>query len=212
MALVVHPNLVAGPHGPCVTINRSGKLRPIYLQQSVLDQACGPHCVYMAMMILKLVSRSQLLIMSRGDDEYHPLFNSWLMAQSYWLHGTPTRGLLRLFAGLEDKITLTAIDETSTKVNQYLASNYQAHDVYIINIFNWRANLDHWLLVVGQKIEADGSTSWLTIDPYTPPLGNQLFSGKLKTTKGKISSYHMNNGKVWQAKASALLRIQLEHD
>ncbi|MCB5195688.1 hypothetical protein [Deefgea salmonis] len=205
--LVIHSNLTLGPKGPSVSTTPNGKKRPVYLQQSILDKACGPHCVYMALLIFKLLSRTQLMTMAEGDDETHIMFDSWLMAQDYWLHCTPLRGLVRIFAPFKDQLKFSSIQGSNKDSIRFLLDQHTPETLFIANIVNWRAHLDHWVLIIGVETSECGEMNKLyVLDPLIPPEHGNLHSSIVHRKSVSSNRYEFQD-KSWTITINEVLAI-----
>lgn len=131
-----HPSLKASPHGPAV------KNMPLHLHQSNLDGACGPHCAYMALLLLGIIRHDDLDALPRSRQRR--LSSMWKQTERRYFVGS--------HAGhLQSALKPYARDlSCSIRRSNCIAATLAVLDesgVGIVQIVNDEFN--HWVLAVG---------------------------------------------------------------
>src|SRR3954465_15318605 len=101
----VSAGLGGGAHG-CGIIDR-GRYQPVFVQQGDLDGACGTHCLFMALMAMRAMPRSQFFRMGTrkvGAD----LRRLWRLAQSFYFSGTDCSDFKRLLELVKGRVHFEA--------------------------------------------------------------------------------------------------------
>lgn len=143
----------------------SKNLEPIFLNQGSIDGACGPYCVFMALLItgavtldevhelwkIKLSTRLGKLV--KGMREHDTLFSD----------GTTIIDLATLLDNSFGKILKTATSEASgKKLIPFIIAQLKNNYPVIVGVKN--GNFAHWLLAVGFEKEEDVSKLFF-LDP-----------------------------------------------
>src|SRR5690242_1526740 len=79
--------ITLGEQGPSVRIE--GQEEPFFLRQSSLDCACGPNCLFMALMALGFFKREMLT--GDGVPQSSTVRKMWQQAKKYHFVGTGLR-------------------------------------------------------------------------------------------------------------------------
>ena len=150
--------------GKVVTI-KNGVYVPVFLKQGSLDGACGPYCLFMALLIVGAVSNKEL------DELWHIKLNTRLGKlikamrehDTLFSDGTTIKELKKLLSKSFGKIIDTEINESSGKSIIPFVINHLQQDVsVIVGIKN--KDMAHWLLAVGFE-KKDKVTKILFLDP-----------------------------------------------
>lgn len=131
-----HSSLKAASHGPAV------RNMPIHLQQSTLDGACGPHCAYMALLLLGIIRRDDLDGLPRSRQRR--LSSMWKQTERRYFvgsHAGHLQSALKPYAR-----DLSCSIRRSNCIATILAVLDDA-GVGIVQIGNDEFN--HWVLAVG---------------------------------------------------------------
>ena len=168
-----HPELKPSRYGPLV-----GRT-PSLLRQSDLDGACGHHCVLMALMVLRVLKRTDLSNLPRARSK--SLSHMWRMTSMNYFAGTTASDLQYMLAHYETIIeTRTRRSNQIARVLDVLADS----GVAIVGIRNSRLN--HWVLAAGVGgLEIDGEmkpSHLLIIDPGNAHVPLSVWNAMLAVT------------------------------
>ena len=144
----IHPNVVAGPKGPATKLTKNGNLQAIHLRQSHLDEACGVHCVFMALIALRIVKRKAL------DDSpplrmKRPVAAMWHRASSRWFGGLFVGGLVNVLKPIANRVSIKISRATDSKLLEFVVDQLAKERFVIMGIQNAQAGVYHWVLAVG---------------------------------------------------------------
>jgi hypothetical protein len=166
----VSAGLVGGALG-CGIISR-GRYQPVFVQQGDLDGACGTHCLFMALMAMRVVPRAQFFRMDErrmGVD----LRRLYRLARSYYFSGTDSRDFKKLLGLMAPKIDYDVTEATDSAAEQFI-SKYLAHGrLVIVGLECAARRLNHWVLAIGQSGIERGkvfeASNFLIVDPSDEP-------------------------------------------
>jgi len=166
----VSAGLVGGAQG-CGIISH-GKYRPVFVQQGDLDGACGTHCLFMALMAMRVIPTSRFFPMDErrmGAD----LRRLYRLARTFYFSGTDSRDFRKLLRLVRPKIEFDATEATDTAAEQFIAKHLQHGRLVIVGIESAARKLNHWVLAIGQAgIEHKGvfqPRKFLIVDPGDDP-------------------------------------------
>lgn len=151
-----HPSIKPGMLGPLIGST------PLHLHQSDLDGACGHHCLFMALMILGVLKRTDLGGLPRPKSK--SLSQLWRITPTNYFSGATATDLQYMLAHYE-----TVIETRIRRKNQIarVLDVLMNSGVAIVGIRN--ASMDHWALAVGVGgLESAGEIeprSLLILDP-----------------------------------------------
>lgn len=150
-AILMHPNIVAGPNGPSTRPPGGGGLQLIHIRQSQMDEACGVHCVFMALIALHLVPRKRIedvrtSLMSRA------IALTWRNARRRWFGGLFVGGIERCLKPLSETLLVQNCRASGKRVVQFAVSELAQEKLVIIGIENASTALYHWVLAVGYSM------------------------------------------------------------
>jgi len=166
----VSAGLVGGAHG-CGIISH-GKYRPVFVQQGDLDGACGTHCLFMALMAMRVIPTAQFFRMDErrmGAD----LRRLYRLARTFYFSGTDSRDFRKLLRLVRPKIQFTATEATDTAAEQFIARHLECGKLVIVGIESAARKLNHWVLAIGRAgTERSGifiPRRFLIVDPGDDP-------------------------------------------
>ena len=166
----VSAGLVGGAQG-CGIISH-GKYRPVFVQQGDLDGACGTHCLFMALMAMRVVPRAQFLRMDERKMGAG-LRRLYRLAQSFYFSGTDSRDFRKLLGLVRPKIEFDATEVTDTAAERFVARHLDRGRLVIVGLEDAARKLNHWVLAIGQAgIEQSGHfrvRRFLIVDPGDSP-------------------------------------------
>ena len=137
----------------------------VFLKQGSLDGACGPYCIFMALLIVGAVSSDKL------DDLWQIKLNTRLGKliklirehDTLFNEGTSLNELKKLLSESFGKIVATEINESRGKaIIPFVIKNLEQDFPVIVGIKN--KDMAHWLLAVGFEKE-ESATKILFLDP-----------------------------------------------
>lgn len=185
----LHPAIKPSKYGPVV----GG--RPVHLQQSDLDGACGPHCAIVALMILGLVHRDDLDTLPRSRKKR--LTALWRRSERNYFRGTYPEQLRSVLAPYGKELDCSIErDECVARVINVL----HATGLGIMNISN--DDFNHWVLVVGSGGTEVRSryrpASLLILDPSHATLPMSAWNAMLSVRSGRLErhTYNTADGRV----------------
>jgi hypothetical protein len=166
----VSAGLVGGARG-CGIISH-GKYRPVFVQQGDLDGACGTHCLFMALMAMRVIPRAQFF---RADERRMgaDLRRLYRLAQSFYFSGTDSRDFKKLLGLMQPKIEYEATEATDTAAEHFIAKHLEQGRLVIVGLESAARKLNHWVLAIGQAgVERSGAFEarrFLLVDPSDDP-------------------------------------------
>jgi hypothetical protein len=166
----VSAGLVGGAEGCGIVTN--GKYRPVFVQQGDLDGACGTHCLFMALMAMRVIPTTQFFRMDErrmGAD----LRRLYRLARTFYFSGTDSRDFRKLLRLVRPKVDFDATEATDTAAEQFIARHLEFGRLVIVGIESAARKLNHWILAIGQAgIEQQGvfkPRRFLIVDPGDEP-------------------------------------------
>lgn len=166
----VSAGLIGGARG-CGIVSH-GKYRPVFVQQGDLDGACGTHCLFMALMAMRVIPRAQFF---RADERRMgaDLRRLYRLAQSFYFSGTDTRDFRKLLRLMQPKIEYEATEATDTAAEHFIARHLEHGRLVIVGLESAARKLNHWVLAIGQAgVERSGvfqPQRFLLVDPSDNP-------------------------------------------
>jgi hypothetical protein len=150
----IHPNVVAGPKGPSTRQTSNQKLQAIHLRQSHLDEACGAHCVCMALIGLRIVKRKALED-SPPSRMTRPMSAMWRKASVGWFGGLSVGGLVNVLKPFANRVSIKISRATDRKLLQFVVDQLAKERFVIVGIQNAKAGVYHWVLAVGYGVKRE---------------------------------------------------------
>lgn len=158
--------LIPGVQGP-VMRDGQGVLQSVFLRQSHIDGACGQHCLFMALMMLGVFGREEVLGTKRRK--------SWLLghiqkrSQSYHFEGTTVRSLRHIVAPLRKTLVCEYANKADNAIRDFSLNQLQRGRLVVVGLENHGKGMWHWVLAIGvageQKNERFVPTHLLLLDP-----------------------------------------------
>lgn len=177
----------------------------VHLRQGDLDGACGPYCLFSALIALGLLQRADVLEnMSfwKGSSREGRLRDALKKFGVLSSGGTFGWDLVELTSYYKRKGLVARHDEASKKhVMQTICDAIDAGGLPIVGV-GWPGGGGHWLLVVGyQGVEKDGHvqrTHLLCLDPWQESPKASLWNTVIEVyhaegasaNQGRLSSNH----------------------
>lgn len=203
----------------------SGEL--VHLRQGDLDGACGPYCLFSALITLGLLQRDDLLenmALWKGSSRGGRLRDALKKFGVLSSDGTFGWNLVELTSYYKRKGLITKHDEASKKqVMQTVCGAIDAGGLPIIGV-DWPGGGGHWLLVVGYQGVKDGDhlqrTHLLCLDPSLESPKASLWNAVIEVydaegasaNQGRLSSNHWDmRGEVTkcQIKDAVILSVDI---
>lgn len=145
----------------------------VFLRQGSMDGACGPYCVFMALIILGIIDYSQAtnLWLTKGSSKLGKLIKAMREHDVFIQNGTFVEDLNTLIAQSFKKDVVTqSTSDGGRKVIDFTVNSLKNNAPVIVGIKG--VDLAHWLLAVGFE-ENNGVVSKLFfLDPSASEVGN----------------------------------------
>ncbi len=139
----------------------------LHLRQSMLDAACGIHCVAMCLIALDLVKRSAILAM--GQRRHGLAADIYKLFEGSWKSGIYPEQLVDALQALELPIEVRAAHGFDSGVDQFAADCLKRAELTLLAYESVRDCHRHYLLGVGCGGLVDGQSmridSLLVLDP-----------------------------------------------
>lgn len=173
--ILVSPLLAVSSDGPVAIRNNE----QVHLRQGDLDGACGPYCIFMALIAMGIMTRSEAQNMHTWDGRtLEAKFRENLEQFGAFIrNGTEGKDLVGFAKHFKSR-GIKAVHLEGTKKIIFLEAKNAIDqcNLPIIEV-NWQGGGAHWLLVVGyQGVDNDGNTKLthlLCLDPSeTNPKAN----------------------------------------
>jgi hypothetical protein len=168
--------LIDTTHEGPVATGPDGEEQRVHLMQGSVDGACGPYCLFMALLALGLVAREDLLAGNHGAKKKGGLAKLLRLCDQYgpfFQDGTNLSDLTTLVKkSFGKKAGISVYDKSSgNALKQFVTTNVEANRPVVLGIdFSEGA---HWVLVVGLEyaVDDEGHRSlcrFLVLDPGDP--------------------------------------------
>ena len=205
----VHPNVVATKHGPAVSMRGRRGPQPIHLRQGQIDGACGPHCVLMALMALRVVRRGWVIDWPATAP--HAVKTALRLTSKWYFSGTDVRNLAQLLKPLHRSVTTRVSKASHSAVIPFILENLAEERLVVVGVKNGANRLDHWTLVVGvagvQKREHFTPQHFLLLDPSEDPLPFLQWNSTLTVTAHQPRS----RARLWRERDGKSMNVTLHH-
>jgi hypothetical protein len=119
-----------------------------HLRQSDVDGACGPHCVFMALVALGAVSRSWMTH-GKGKRERSPRAAMWRLAAPMFMTGTEAADLAAMLKPLRSRVAVEVCLRGDGLAVKFAIQALLEQKLVVLGLHNWSIGLDHWVLGVG---------------------------------------------------------------
>jgi hypothetical protein len=150
--------------GKVVTL-KSNSYEAVFLKQGSLDGACGPYCLFMALLIVGAIRKKELDDLWNIDRKKRlgKLIKAMLDHDTLFGEGTSLIDLEKLLSKSFKKVINTEINEFSGKsIIPFVIEQLKQDCPVIVGIKN--RDMAHWLLAVGFEKE-ESVTKLLFLDP-----------------------------------------------
>jgi len=152
--------------GP-IALGPDGGYQDVHLYQGSIDGACGPYCVFMGLLSLGLIDRGVVTGLENVSKKTSlgKLLSLLSQYQGFFREGTELEELESLLLNThKTKLKLKRHNGKGVDTRAFIEDAIVEDAPVILRIRN--SNLDHWVLVVGIKYDADGGvTGYLVLDP-----------------------------------------------
>jgi hypothetical protein len=197
----VHPNVIATKNGPAVSVWGRRGPQPIHLRQGQMDGACGPHCVMMALLALRVVRRGW--VTNSPSNAPRAVKAALRLTSKWYFCGTAVRDLAKLVQPLHRSVTASISKASHAAVVPFILDNLAEERLVIVGINNGANQLKHWTLAVGvagvQKRDNFQPQHFLLLDPSEDPISLLQWNSTLAVTAARPRSrarlWHERNGK-----------------
>lgn len=153
-------------NGSLVT-NRLKRHNSIFLKQGSMDGACGPYCVFMALLILGVINYNQAtnLWIVDEDKALGKLVKKMKEHKTLFQDGTHLHELEGLLKNsFKEKLSISANTNRGKDIIQFTIEKLNENQPVIVGVVG--KNLAHWLLAVGyEQSEEDEGVKLLFLDP-----------------------------------------------
>jgi len=205
----VHPNVIATTSGPAVTIGGRRGPQPIHMRQGEMDGACGPYCVLMALMALRVVRRGWVTYSAakapRGVRAALRLTSKW------YFSGTAVRDLAELVQPLNRLVTTRTSKASHAALVPFILDNLAEGRLVVVWINNSARRLKHWTLVLGvagvQKRDNFTPQHFLLLDPSEDPIPLLQWNSTLAVTAAAPGS----RARLWLERNGKSTLVTLQH-
>jgi len=194
--MTVSPLLIVSPQGP----KASSTKEMVHLRQGDLDGACGPYCLFMALIALGLLNRHEATHMSEWDGRSREgkLREALKDFGSLISNGTYGSDLVLLTDFFKVKrLSAKHVQGSKKHVFQVAAEAIAENRLPVIGV-RWSGGGSHWLLVIGfQGVEQDGElqlTHLLCLDPGHEAPKTSLWNAVIEVFNPDGSS--VNSGRL----------------
>ena len=208
--------LLPGVEGPGVRSSQ-GAWQQVFLRQSHIDGACGQHCLFMALMMLGVFGRDEVLGTKRRK--------SWLLShvkkrsQSFHFEGTTVRSLRHIVAPLRKMLDCESSNTTDNAIRDFSLMQLHKGRLVVVGLENHGRGMWHWVLAIGvageQKRERFVPTHLLLLDPDVgiPPgnLWNSTVTVNALTRGGRFRLVANSYGEESKAVFSGAVAIGLKN-
>lgn len=197
--MLVNPLLAISPDGP---VNASGDL--VHVRQGDLDGACGPYCMFMALIALKLMSRDEAKNMDQLDGRtregrFRDALYAFGVLSSEGSDGSDLEWLTDYFKA--KGLSANHIESGKDHIFESVTEAIDLGHFPIIGV-SWQGGGAHWMLAVGyQGVEREDDmqlTHLLCLDPGEETPRTSLWNSVLEiynddgssANQGRMSSNH----------------------
>lgn len=148
------------------------KHNDVFLKQGSVDTACGPYCLFMALIILGLINYDDainLCWIKRGS-KFGKMLSRMHELGAFFQKGTHRKQLKALLElSFKSKLQLKLCKKSGVKLIDFCIEQLKQDKPTIIGINS--ADLSHWLLAVGYEKSEDGKITKLF---FLDPSGNDI--------------------------------------
>ncbi len=145
----------------------------VFLRQGSIDGACGPYCVFMALIILGVINYNQAtnLWSTKGNTKLGKLIKAMREHDVFIQNGTFVEDLETMLEQSFKKDVITSITNLGgRKVIDFTVASLKENAPVIVGIRG--VNLAHWLLAVGFEENNGVISKIFFLDPSGSEVGN----------------------------------------
>lgn len=185
--VVIDP-IDATHEGPVVPrLKNKSKEQKAHLLQGALDGACGPYCLFMALIICGLVDRHEIISLEQvdGRTSLGKLIIQLSKYSAFFRDGTDLIELKELLdKTYRNKLTTEIRKASEKKLLKFVKKHVLRNHPVILGL-SWK-NGGHWVVVIGleyQRIEKRKLCRLLVLDPGDPPSNVCAWNGVIDARK-----------------------------
>jgi hypothetical protein len=175
--LIVIDPIDATHEGPQVPVMDSDEeFQLLHLRQGDIDGACGPYCLFMALMICGAARREEITGSPNNIHGNTRLAKAFKLMEEYsalFKHGTQMEDLEHFVNKTYKKKVKTELClDRGVSLRPFIEKHIKLNHPVILGL-DWGGNDGHWVLVIGLEYLVDDSgqeTLWrfLVLDPMEP--------------------------------------------
>ena len=204
--LIVIDPIHATHQGPEVPVPGSeGERQLVHLRQGDIDGACGPYCLFMALIICGVARRDEITgspSILHGNKLLAKLFKSLADHGVLIRNGMDTNDLVKVMnATYVNRVTTEPCHERGVKLKEFVVRNV-CNNYPVILASNHDDSHGHWVLVVGLEYTLDTNGSeylsrMLVLDPGKPAPEVSAWNGVIDTIgAGGEYPYHRRDQNI----------------
>lgn len=202
--ILLHSGFDITPGG--LVTNALEKNNEVFLQQGSIDGACGPYCVFMALLILGEIDRDEATEFwnTKQSTRFGKLVKGLQTHSALFNEGTNLEELETLLINFNKKLEIESQSGRGKQIIQFLHDELANDKIVVVGIEG--KELHHWLLAIGYEETEKGKLKKVyCLDP-SDDLSNGYFNATLKVDEalGGIYPYE------WVDYGEENKRIQLE--
>ena len=209
MVTKVHPNVIATKTGPAVTVGGRREPQPIHLRQGEMDGACGPHCVLMALMALRVVRRGW--VTDSPVNAPRSVKAALRLTSEWYFSGTAVRDLAELVQPLDRLVTASASKASHAALIPFILDNLAEERLVVVGINNSARQLKHWTLALGvagvEKRANFTPQHFLLLDPSDAPISLLQWNSTLAVAAARPGS----RARLWRERNGKSTLVTLQH-
>lgn len=161
-SVVLVGGLISTASGPAVRCHDG--VVPVFLRQSDLDGACGPHCALMALIALGQVTREEVTSVG-AKLMSHPLKRAWSWIMRDYFVGLDTAELVKLVRLFNGALGYGFTEARGARAARWVTEQLDDGSFVIIGIETARNHYDHWALAIGYVPAELDKYRFLLLDP-----------------------------------------------
>ena len=184
-----HQNLNADREGPLV------KKQLLHLRQGMLDMACGPHCVLMALMLMGEIQRDDLDELEALEAPLKPaLTKMWKRTIDLYFTGSTSKQIQSLFTLYNANIKSRLLRKEGR--NGRAIDCLERGGLCILGFHN--NDFSHWVLVVGFSThgKVEKSDKFLLLDSDAPTMPLTPWNATLTVLPNRKGMYRYETAEV----------------
>jgi hypothetical protein len=164
-----------GPEVPVMGSDDEDQL--LHLRQGDIDGACGPYCLFMALMICGVARRDEITgspVGIHGNSRLAKAFKLMEEYSSLFRHGTDLKDLEKFVNNTYKKnVKAELCHDRGVSLRPFVEEHIKLNHPVILGL-DWGAVDGHWVLVIGLEFLVDINGKeilwrYLVLDPSEPP-------------------------------------------